>query len=364
MNRRHTVVTLLGLAIILACDDPRPTGTHHDATVAKLVELRSREHREHTSGALQLPREARFVGDGEYVLVLDRRPPHLRLFLPDGRPAWQGSPPLRDGAESIPEAIGATGSEVLALEPGRATRWVVGQDSLALMDSTALPDGVLPLGGIPGCGGEWILYLRDPTLPFDVRVLTGEGVPADPQVRPLPDWPGGAAAWTFPLPDWSVGVRGHAGVRISRADDGIAILHRPSLRQGGYVLELDCEGAIRRTVSESDLATGAGYPVQVPRSRALEWAPGIVAVPDGFLIAFHRWFSPRFHDVDEGFYLTEIVRFGGGDYLGSVLLPGSWLLMDRHPRLGVLLTMSEPFANFIVLPDSIFAGQYLRQGVQ
>jgi hypothetical protein len=272
----RVLITLVGFGVlwILACDDRRPGGIGPDPSVAKLVDLRSREHHEHTSGALQLPREARFVGDGEYVLVLDRRPPHLRLFLPDGRLAWQGSPPLRDGVQSIPESIVVSGSQVLALEPGRATRWMAGQDSLALMGSSALPDGVLPLGGIPGCGGEWILYLRDPTLPFDVRVLTGEGVPADPQVRPLPDWPGGAAGWSFPLPDWNVGIRGHAGVRISRADGGITILHRPSLAQGGYVLELDCDGAIRRTVSESALAMGAGYPVQVPRSRALEWAPG------------------------------------------------------------------------------------------
>ena len=350
---------LVGICVlaysITGCGNENAETVTPAQTVAALVDSISREYQSRVLDFAYIPREAAFVGEHGRVLVLDTSDPYLRLFTGDGDPLWQGSPPNVDGLEAVPEAIAAFGDDVVVLQPGFASYWSLAGDTLALRRQIALPKGDLPLGAIRACGDDgWILYLRDPNMPMDVAALGEEPKPGAPEVRPMGD-PELRAAWIYPLAEWDAGVRGHAGNLLSRFDSSIVMLHRPSLRRGGVYTEFDCTGGAGRTVTENALVTGSGYPVQITRGRALQWSAGVAAVADGFVLALHRWFTPGFHDVDRFFYETEIIRLSAGAFVGSILIPGQWLLMDYRGDRGLLLTMSEPIPHFVVLPDSLIS---------
>jgi hypothetical protein len=80
-----------------------------------------------------------------------------------------------------------------------------------------------------------------------------------------------------------------------------------------------------------------------------------VAIPDGLIVAMHRYFAPGFHDVTEPMWKTEVFRFMHGEYQGSIVIEGQWMLMDHDPGLGVLMSSNDPLPHFIRIPEAALA---------
>jgi hypothetical protein len=183
----------------------------------------------------------------------------------------------------------------------------------------------------PGPDVDWLQSLR----------LTGSGV----ELRPL---------WSEPRNANTLSLSGHTAVLIGRTSSQVVLLHRAASWSGGEIIEFDCAGRIVRSGSERPLIHGdsAEVPVQIPRERANQWTAGVVALGNGWILPLPRLFSRRAFDTGEGSeWRTETFYSERGSLLGSVILPGRWLVLDYHPDQGVLLAESHP-AHFIRMPLS------------
>lgn len=293
------------------------------------------------------PQEARFLDGGRLVVVLDRYEPFLRLFTADGDSLWHGG---REGGGpkefQAPQVVFTEGDSVVVFQTGRMSRWVLNHDTLAFDKEFPLPLNLFPLGAVAGCNGEILLYARNDAqlLGQEPRIeyLHSLGKPLG-SVPPEVVW---AEEWT---PD-AVQARGHSGKILTRYSDQIVMLHRSSYPVAGEILEMDCRGNLLRRHSELSLATGDTIEVLSPRSRALEWTTGAVAIPDGFITAQQRYYSPRWWSVSTQRWRTELFLFLGGRYRGSMLIPRQWILMDFDPEAGFLMTSIVPQPHFVRIP--------------
>jgi hypothetical protein len=303
---------------------------------------------------LNVPGEGRFLADGAAFIVLDRNAPYVHLFRRTGELMWTGAASADEGAVFV-EAVGAEGLDVLLLSRGTISSWIVEGDSLRRTAETDLPAQYLPLGAARACNKGWRIYLLDEAA--TATTTSPEPIAAPQDLLETLARVGVGDILIYPAALGAIrGGRGHAGTTISQHSESTVLLHRPSQTQAGFVLELTCAGEVVRQHSEHAMATGDGIPVLVPRTRALEWMGGVVAVPSGFLIAMQRWFTPGFHDVEVSQYLTEMLHFDHGEYAGSTILRGQWMLLDRDSN-GFLLAASQPQPMVIVLPESTFARQ-------
>lgn len=299
------------------------------------------------------------MSDGQRVLVLDRYPPHLRLFTADGTPLWSGGRAGEGPQEfSDPQVLGTRGSIALVLQRGtRISRWMLDHDSLRFVDAIPLPPEFAPLGIVPGCDSdEWLLYARN-----DDHFIVEEGEAALPRIDYLHTLTIHEDTAVVPL--WSderditaaLGY-GHSATLIGRTGGNVVVWHRSNARQAGRVLRFDCRGQLRSSFEETDLATGADGLAQVPRPYALAWTSGVVALDNAFVVAIHRYFSRRHHGVPENLWKTEVFGFAGSAYAGSIVLDGQWQLMDYHRDAGILLATEEPVPHFVrISPDSLLA---------
>lgn len=305
------------------------------------------------------PVEARFNADGSRVLVLDRYAPFLRLFTASGRPLWSGG--LEGGGPRelrSPTALAISGDTAAVAQLGRLSRWVLQDDSLAFAGTVPLPPWKKPLGAAFGCDGRLVLYgislaefRIDPERPEAaadflnwVHVLEPDRL-GEPRLT---------AVWGEPRAPSVLAIEGHTGALIGRSGRALVVLHRPNPLGGGRYLEFDCALEVRRSWSESSLATGDSFPVLEPRSRPLQWPNGVIALPRGFLAAAGRYASARARDaglttLEDGWW-TELFLFQDGRFADSGVIPWQWFLMDFHPARGALMAVTEPIPHFIIIP--------------
>lgn len=359
-TRRSSCAALLSAFAVWSCGGVGREGETDNATrLSGEQALSAPDFGVDISAHVQNPREGRFVGSRNHILILDRHAPYLRLLTRDGELLWSGgaSAPV---SSSKPEAIGVAGDKVLVVERGTLALWHFSGDSLALEELHPLDSRYLPLGAAEGCLPGWLVYVRDDESdpPPGFRTASRDAV----TIRVLPPSPRShdlVTLWALPIAPGATAAEGHAGTLIARRDMTVTLLHRASPREAGVILEADCDGTVRRQHRELALVTGDSLPVLVPRPRPLEWTAGIVGIGDGFIIAQQRWFSPVVHGVDSYHYSTELLRFSHGEYVGSIIIRGQWKLLDYDAGLGVLLAMTEPSPHFAVLSDTVFASHRL-----
>lgn len=270
--------------------DPAERAVLDSATLAQL----SDEKIQRIGDGIGHPREASFLDGGRFVVVLDRYEPFLRLFTADGDSLWQGG---REGGGPTelehPLVLFTNGDSVVVLQRGRISRWVLTHDTLAFDKEFPLPMHLHPLGAEKGCNGETLLYARN-----DAQLLG-----PDPMIEYLYslEKPFGSTPpkvmWAEERNPDALQTRSHSARLLDRDSNQIVILHRWNFQTAGEILELDCHGNLLRRHSELSLATGDTLDVLEPRSRALEWTTGIVAIPDGFVTAQHRYYSRRFFAI-------------------------------------------------------------------
>ena len=293
------------------------------------------------------PSEARYLDGGRLVVVLDKFAPHLRLFTADGDSLWHGGR-KGGGPEELqnPQVVYSEGDSVIVFQAGRMSRWVLDADTLAFHSEFPMPLNLFPFGAAAGCDEDILLYARN-----DAQLLGQDQSIAylHSLERPMGSKPP-RVVWKERWNPDAVQSNGHVARILSRYDDRFVMYHRSSHPVAGELLELDCDANIVHRHSELSLATGDTIEVLEPRSRALEWHIGAVAIPDGFVTAQHRYFSRRFYRVPTARYRTELFLFRGGRYRGSMLIPHQWLLMDFHPEAGVLLTSLTPAPHFVRVP--------------
>lgn len=359
----HRSACVLSLTLLCSCqpESPRSGGLPApDSAGASLAAFST-----DVSASIHNPREGRFIGEDGSILLLDRHPPFLRLIARDGELVWSGDPPPGSPAPGEPEAIGVAGERVLLLERGRVVLYESTADSLAVAGFLPLPARYLPMGAVRGCSGEWLVYARDDEpqspaatgAPDRIRVTSHTLRTAAGSLERL-------SLWVLPLDPMGGNWEGHSGSTIAARDSVITLLHRASPKQAGVVIEASCDGAVLRRYREESLVTGDSVPVVLPRPRALEWMAGIAALPGGFIAAQQRWFSPAVHQVDSYRYATELLRFTGGEYAGSLVVRGQWKVLDYRAGAGLLLAATEPAPHVAVLPDSSLETMRAAQTMQ
>jgi hypothetical protein len=304
--------------------------------------------------------EARFVGNGRYVLILDRFSPHLRLFSERGDSLWAGG---REGGGPMelrdPQAIATRGDTVLVFQQGRISEWSMEADSLAWRTSRYVAPQYFPLGIEFGCDGNLLLYARNDRQ-FEVP---RDSFAAVPQITYLhaataePDSYDIKPLWGTPRNPDAIPWLGHSGVLINRADSNLVVLHRSWNRKAGEIMQFDCGGHPVRHYSENSLVTGDTVPVLEPRRTALEWMAGVVALPDGFVIPVQRYLSKARERAGEPLWKTEIFLFLHGQRVGSVLIARQWTFMDYDAGTGVLMTTDQPVPHFVILPEGLFRAE-------
>lgn len=300
--------------------------------------------------------EARFLDD-RYIVFMDRFSPHLRLFTVDGDRLWVGA--KGGGApheQQRPQALAVVGDTVFVFQRGRISRWLLDGDSLAFDTAMPLPPEYAPLGAVRGCNQDLLLYARNDRVFAELLGPESAGaVRADHLYSvTFPDGVPSMEPWWSAEGETSLSpYTGHTAVLIGRAGTTIAVHHRANAWAAGQLLQFDCSGRMLHSFSEQALATGESLPVHAPRTRALEWTGGIVAVPNGMAITMHRFYHPRFHGVDKQEWRTEIFRFSEGEYRGSIIIPGQWSFMDYHPELGILMTSNDPVPHFVRVPEQV-----------
>lgn len=288
--------------------------------------------------------EARYVAKGEYVLVLQRELPQLKLFTASGKFLDSASFPDHTTRQTQPQAISVNQDTALVWQQGRVTLWEIVNNRLVMRRELKVDERLFPLGASVGCGGHWLYARNDeqyedtnsPLVDYIHRVSIGnEEVTIhttfqDPR-DPTRDWP------------WWDRDPGSA----SGDDKGLTIWHRSNPSSGGKILELDCSGSIVAEASETSLAIGDTVPVKAARPRPLEWNGGMTRTPHGTVVSVHRYFS-HVQGADPHYWNNEFMYLVDGKFIGSVLVDRQWNILDYSPDTNmVLLSSFEPEYHFI-----------------
>ena len=302
-------------------------------------------------------REARFMAGGSRVLVLDRFSPHLRLFTSNGRLLWTGGQEGDGPAElRSPWGVAAMEDEAVVVQRGRISYWRLDNDSL-VPRSEPLPHWFGVQGVEYGCNGDLVLYGLN-YRQFYVGADSG-GTTASEQTwlyRVVRSSDGSVELeplWSTPRDASGTARGGHRGALLARAVWGMMVYHRASPRGSGQLMELDCEHRPVRAYSEDRLVHGDSVPVIDPRTMAVEWTNGIIALPDGFAVAIPRFRSRPMRELGItplSEWSTELFRFRRRAFEQSVLIPEQWFLMDYDARRGALMASDTPQPHFIIVP--------------
>jgi hypothetical protein len=202
------MIPLLALAGIAACSDAQDTGGLRNG-VAVVVEERSAMYNERIGDSLGKIVEARFLAGAELVLVLDRHPPHLKLFTAAGDLLYEtggsGDGPLEFRR---PVALASDDSVAYVVQHGRLTVARVEGDSLRLVQH-ALPTELRIRGVVHACGDLHLYGLHaseasrsalNAPITWLYRAVTG---PTGVQLIPV--WSDSvqlvrpAAGWSYPV---------------------------------------------------------------------------------------------------------------------------------------------------------------------
>lgn len=351
-NTKLTCLTVIAALGVVSCERS-PEGPAPWALNDSLAVNLSSEYSHVIGDSIGKAVEAKFL-NGDRLVVLDGFSPHLRLFTTGGELLWTGGY-RGDGPSELrnPKGIAARGDEAVVVQQGRLSFLKFENDSVVI-GSTALPPWLIPQGVEYGCDGEILIYGRDNS---EFRI---DGVDSE-DVAPEVTWlhmlmPNGqgdidiVGVWKEPRA--SAGARNnHRGAVLDRSESTLVVFHRMSPFGGGRLLSFDCDLGMTLALDENRLVKGDSLQVIEPRPKAMQWTNGMVALPDGFLVALCRWFTPTARG-ERAYQKTELFHFRDGQFRSSMLLDRQWFLLDYDLRHGLLMTSDDPKPHFVIVPPA------------
>ncbi len=334
----------------IGCAEVEDTGMRQVASAEDLGWLveRGEAMRAVIGDAIGNVTDARFLAGGEFVVVLDRYTPHLRLFRRDGTPLWQGGPAGEGPGElRFPRGIAVDDESVWVWEFGRVSRWRLEADSLAgsIVHSggTTMPALAITLD----CAGEILIYgMRE------VAATTFTGEREIGLVHRLGGMDEGAVhvrtLWRTER-DGNVphGSR-RSGAWMSGSTAGWVVQHwKGYLASNREIIAFDCDGNVTGTFPEAALAEGDEPTVEALGSGAVLTtagaALGVAKWRGGFLLMTVR--------QDGREREPRLILHAGGDDFRWVPVPPEVFAYLQHaePEGGLLLARRNPVPHFIPL---------------
>jgi hypothetical protein len=342
------LVTAVGIIGCSQVDDPgfRQVAAADDA---EWIVERGESMMELIGDAIGNFTDVRFLGGGEFVVVLDWHTPHLRLFRRDGTPLWQGGPAGEGPGElRFPRGIATDEESVWVWEFGRVSRWVLEADSLAGSLVHAGGATMPALAIALDCSGEILIY--------GMRLETATTFTGEPEIGLVHRLSGMDEGEVLVSTLWSAERDGNVphGARRSAAwmnggETGWVVQHlRGHMGSSREVVVFDCDGNVTGTFSEAALAQGEPSSAQMLSTGAVigsGGAPqGVAKWRGGFLLmTLHRNGPER---------ETRLILHGGADDFRWFQMPPvgrPWFLQDAHREGGLLLSQRDPVPHFIPL---------------
>jgi hypothetical protein len=281
---------------------------------------------------------ARFTESGEHVVVLDFAPPYVKVFRRDGtlERAFlaKGGGPLE---MRHPAALAVAGDSLVLVADGPRVA-VFGMDGQLRAEGRS-PFPILAVAA--GCGGEWIAYGpvfgRGERTPWLHRIHMG----ADSM---------GATELDFHEPLGAETIGSGLAYGMARSGDTLRVWH--VLGASPAVLGWRCgqdrpDAWAVRPLTRRGATEEKGKAVRMviePGSRSLS---GMAAVPGGVVLAAHVVPARGDSATTE---LTLVTAKGER----TVTVPGDYTLRDSHPRMGVLVSTTDPAPRlFTVSADDL-----------
>jgi hypothetical protein len=284
---------------------------------------------------------ARLTADGSHVVVLDFVAPYVKVFDAHGRFerafVTEGGGPKE---ARLPTAIGTADDSLILLSD--ATRRISVFDLDGVL-RTQLPDPGFPVLSVIGvCGTDWLVY------------------------GPRFGGAGGRATWLHRVhvsasPDSMTSVDALTdslaspiipnGIGYGLVDGGGSALLWHTLGAESTLFQWRCGDsaprvAYRDTRARDALhATQKGPAVKMSVGLGSRALAGIAAVGGGVLIADHV--SDR--GAEGGHTEFSLVR--GGRRVSTVSVPGSYVIRDSRPGIGVLFSTGDPVPQVFLVGE-------------
>jgi hypothetical protein len=278
---------------------------------------------------------ARFTQSGEHIVVLDFAPPYVKVFRRNGTLDTAflaaGGGPLE---MRYPVSLAVAGDSAILVADGTRRVAVFGMDGqLRGEGRTKFP----VLAAVAGCDGGWLAYGpsrtagESPSWLHRLHVGTGTAQVVDVDFRDA----------------LGEGVIGHGlSYGIARSGDSVRVWH--VLTKKPSVLGVACgqnrpevravAPLARRSAKQERQKSGVRMSVH-PGLRTLA---GMAAVPGGVVLAAQVIPEPGDSATTE---LTLVTADGER----TVSVPGSYTLRDSHPRLGVLVSVTDPVPQLFTI---------------
>lgn len=270
---------------------------------------------------------ARFTGSGEHVVVLDFAPPYVKVFRRDGTldTAFLGR---GGGPREIrhPTALAVAGDSLILVVDGARRVAIFGMDGQQLAEGrTDFP----VLTASAGCNGEWVAYGPtsrrggQPSWLHRLRLDSGRLQVEDVDFREAL----GAGTIGYGL-----------AYGMARRGDTVRVWH--VLGAEPAVVGWAC-GQPRphawpvRPLAQRNSEEMRGDAVRMSISPGQRMLAGMAAVPGGVVLAAHVFPAPGEPATTEPTLVTE-----NGEQ--TVAVTGDYTLRDSHPRLGILVSTSDP----------------------
>ena len=283
---------------------------------------------------------ARFTESGEHVVVLDVATPYVKVFRRDGRLERaflaEGGGPLE---MRHPTALAVAGDSLVLVADGTRRVAVFGMDGqLRAEGRSRFP----VLAAAAGCDGEWIAYGpvfgRGEQTPWLHRIRMG----AD-SMRTM--------ELDFHEPPGGEIIGSGLAYGMARSGGTVRVWH--VLGASSAVLGRRC-GQDRPDAWPVQPLTGRGAvsgngkkAVRMVIEPGMRFLSGMAAVPGGVVLAAHVVPAPGDSVTTE---LTLVTAKGER----TVSASGDYTLRDSHPRLGVLVSTTDPVPRlFTVSADDL-----------
>jgi hypothetical protein len=246
--------------------------------------------------------------------------------------------------------MAAGDDEVAVVQRGRISFWTIAGDSM-IPRAVRLPESFMPRSIEFGCNtGEVVLYglelaavqRQDSVIPYLYIARKPDGVRAEIE-----------AVWRDSSGPATTVYYSRTGALIDRWADRIILLHAWKANAARRLIEFDCAIRPKSSYDEAQLIRGQmqrGIRIAAEGSAARQYFEqvlgegGVAAVPDGFIVGVLR---PAYREEP---IRTELFTFIDGRPTTSILIRGSWRVMDYHASKGLLLATTRPVPHFIILP--------------
>lgn len=336
--------SLLLLALICACDSGKSgrAATLLGGRHALQIGLDESVPRDGTLGRIVA---ARLTDGGAHVVVLDFVAPYVKVFDSRGHFVRAFVQPGSGPREArLPTALGTSGDSLVLLSDatGRISVFGLSGDLRA-----QLPDpGFSVLSATEACGAAWMIYGphfnggRRPTWMHRVRIGT-DAITASTH----------ALADSLASPIIPNGV----AYGLVNGRDGPVLWH--TLGEERTLLEWRCGDAAPRPLyrvraGDAVRATQKGTGVTMslrPGSRTLG---GIALMGDAVLIGEHVIGRSA-----EGSH-TEFSLIRDGHVVGRARVPGSYVIRDSRPGVGVLFSTGDPVPQVFLAREADVLGMF------